>query len=197
MVRFKNAVNLRGALDVFPRAVADSFFVNVYGNELRIVAYNLTNKPIAAGDGSLFRLPIILTSLDEIESSQLVVSIADTVSIFDKAVPNIPTKRLVNDKDVPYNFVLYQNYPNPFNGTTKIEYEVPDVDGRGARVLLQVFDVLGSKIRTLVSGFHYGGRYSKVWDGKDDANRQVSSGTYYYRLISGDYVSGKKMILLK
>ena len=197
MVRFKNAVNLRGALDVFPRAVADSFFVNVYGNELRIVAYNLTNKPIAAGDGSLFRLPIILTSLDEIESSQLVVSIADSVSIFDKAVPNIPTKRVVNDKDVPYNFVLYQNYPNPFNGTTKIEYEVPDVDGRGARVLLQVFDVLGSKIRTLVSGFHYGGRYSKVWDGKDDANRQVSSGTYYYRLISGDYVSGKKMILLK
>jgi flagellar hook assembly protein FlgD len=74
---------------------------------------------------------------------------------------------------------------------------VPDVDGRGARALLQVFDVLGTKIRTLVSRFHYGGRYSITWDGRDDAGRSVSSGTYYYRLISGDYMSGKKMILLK
>ena len=197
MVRFKNLVNLRGAVDVFQRALVDSFFVNVSGNELRIVAYNLSNKPIAAGDGTLFRLPVVLTSLDDIESSQLVVSMRDSTSVFDKAVPNIPTKRMVDETDVPRNFVLYQNYPNPFNGTTKIEYEVPDVDGRGARTLLQVFDVLGSKIKTLVAKFHYGGRYSVVWDGRDDAGRTVSSGTYYYRLISGDYVSGKKMIFLK
>jgi hypothetical protein len=161
------------------------------------VAYNLSNKPIAAGDGTLFRLSMALNSLDDIESSQLVVSIADSASNFDKAVPNIPAKRFVNITDVPTNFVLYQNYPNPFNGTTKIEYEVPEADGRGARVLLQVFDVLGGKIKTLVAKFHFGGRYSVVWDGKDDAGRTVSSGAYYYRLISGDYVSGKKMILLK
>ncbi len=197
MVRFKNFFNMRGAVEVFQRALVDSFFINVSGNELRIVAYNLINKPIAVGDGTLFRLPIVLTSLGDIESSQLVVSIADSTSMFDKAVPDIPTMRLVDEKDVPNNFVLHQNYPNPFNGTTKIEYEVPDVDGRGARVLLQVFDVLGSKIKTLVAKFHFGGRYSVVWDGKDDAGRTVSSGTYYYRLISGDYVSGKKMILLK
>ena len=197
MVRFRNTVNVRSAIDVFPRALVDSFHVTVSGNELRLVAYNLSNKPIAAGDGSLFRLLIPLNSINDIETSQLVVSMADSTSIFDKAVPNIPTKRLVSVKDVPLNFVLYQNYPNPFNGTTKIEYEVPDADGRGARVLLQVFDVLGSRIKTLVAKFHYGGRYSVVWDGKDDAGRTVSSGTYYYRLISGDYVSGKKMILLK
>ena len=197
MVKFRNLINLRSAVDVFQRALIDSFVVNVSGSELRLVAYNLSNKPIAAGDGTLFRLSMALNSLDDIESSQLVVSIADSASNFDKAVPNIPAKRFVNITDVPTNFVLYQNYPNPFNGTTKIEYEVPEADGRGARVLLQVFDVLGGKIKTLVAKFHFGGRYSVVWDGKDDAGRTVSSGAYYYRLISGDYVSGKKMILLK
>lgn len=197
LVRFRNSVNLHGSVEVFPRALADSFFVSMSGNELRIVAYNLTNKPIAVGDGTLFRLPVVLNALSDIESSQLVVSVADSTAIFDKAVPNSPTKRLVNEGDIPNNFVLYQNYPNPFNGTTRIEYEVPDVDGRGARVLLQVFDVLGSKIKTLVAKFHFGGRYSVVWDGRDEAGRTVSSGTYYYRLISGDYVSGKKMIFLK
>lgn len=197
MVKFRNPVNLRGSVDVFQRALVDSFYVSVLGNEMRLVAYNLTNTPIPAGDGTLFRLPIQISSVGNIESSQLVVSIADDATIFDKAVPNIPNKRLLGQGDVPYNFVLYQNYPNPFNGTTKIEYEVPDIDGRGARVLLQVFDLMGSRIKTLVSRFHYGGRYSVVWDGRDDAGRTVSSGTYYYRLISGDYMSGKKMILLK
>jgi adhesin/invasin len=197
MVRFKNPVQLRGSVDVFQRALVDSFFVSVLGNELRLVAYNLSNKPISVGDGTLFRLPVQLTSIGDIESGQLVVSVADSTAMFDKAVRNIPTKRMLGQGDVPYNFVLYQNYPNPFNGTTKIEYEVPDVDGRGARVLLQVFDLMGSKIKTLVSRFHYGGRYAVVWDGKDEAGRSVSSGTYYYRLISGDYMSGKKMILLK
>jgi flagellar hook assembly protein FlgD len=105
--------------------------------------------------------------------------------------------RLVGPTEIPSTFILYQNYPNPFNPSTRIEFELPDRQGCGANVLIQVFNVVGEKIKTLVSGFYAGGRYGVTWDGTNDRGQKVSSGTYYYRMISGDYVSGKKMILLK
>ncbi|MEK6757068.1 MAG: FlgD immunoglobulin-like domain containing protein, partial [Bacteroidota bacterium] len=83
------------------------------------------------------------------------------------------------------------------NSSTRIDYEVADVGGRLPTVLVQVFNLLGEKIKTLASGKHPSGRYSVTWDGTDDRGGKVPSGTYYYRLISGDYASGKKMILLK
>ena len=58
-------------------------------------------------------------------------------------------------------------------------------------------DLVGEKIKTLVSGYYAGGRYTATWDGTDDHGEKVASGTYFYRLISGNFVSGKKMILLK
>jgi len=197
VVRFKNSVDVQSLDVVFPRALVDSFYLNVVGREARIVAYNLKNNPIAVGDGPIFRLPIVLSALDDIESSQLVVSAADTVTLKDQALRTTPEKRLVGTTEIPSNFILYQNYPNPFNSSTRIEFQLPDRQGGGVKVLIQVFDLVGEKIKTLVSGYYAGGRYGVSWDGTDDRGGKVSSGTYYYRLISGDYVSGKKMILLK
>jgi hypothetical protein len=197
IVRFKNAVNVQSPDVVFPRALVDSFYLNTAGREVRIVTYNLKNNPIAIGDGPIFRLPLTLWALDDIESSELIVSTADTIKLMDQALRTTPEKRLVGTAEIPSNFILYQNYPNPFNSSTRIEFEVPDRQGQGAKVLIQVFDVVGEKIKTIVSGFYAGGRYGVTWDGTDDRGQKVSSGTYYYRLISGNYVSGKKMILLK
>jgi hypothetical protein len=197
IVRFKNPVNLQSLGIIFPRARADSFYLNAAGRDVRIVAYNLMNNPIAVGDGPIFRLPLRLSALDDIESSRLVVSVADTVKMMDRAVRTTPEMRLVGPTEIPSTFILYQNYPNPFNPSTRIEFELPDRQGCGANVLIQVFNVVGEKIKTLVSGFYAGGRYGVTWDGTNDRGQKVSSGTYYYRMISGDYVSGKKMILLK
>ena len=197
VVRFKNAVDLNALDVVFPRAKVDSFYLNAVGRDVRIVAYNLQNNPIDVGDGPIFRLPIVLSALDDIEGSQLVASIPDSVTSRDQALRTTPEKRLVESMEIPSNFILYQNYPNPFNSSTKIDFELPDRQGGGAKVLIQVFDVVGEKIKTLVSGYYAGGRYSVTWDGTDDRGQKVASGTYYYRLISGDFMSGKKMILLK
>ena len=104
--------------------------------------------------------------------------------------------RLVKPQDLPLTFVLYQNYPNPFNGQTKIDYEVMDVAGL-VDVTVQVYNVLGEKVKTLETARHAGGRFTVRWDGTDDRGTKLSSGTYYYRLISGNFVSSKKMIMLK
>jgi hypothetical protein len=197
VVRFKNPISIQRPDAIFPRAAVDSFHLNSTGRELRLVAYNLSNIPIAAGEGPLFRLPIKLASLDEIEAIQFIVSARDSTLPFDKALKAPVEKRLPTPQEIPFAFILYQNYPNPFNSTTRIDYEVADLQGRTADVLVQVYNLLGEKVKALASGRHASGRYSVIWDGTDSRGQKVPSGTYYYRLISGDHASGKKMILLK
>lgn len=85
-------------------------------------------------------------------------------------------------------FALYQNYPNPFNPATLISYELSS-DGF---VILKVYDVLGREIKTLISDREKTGTHSVTF-----AAPNISSGIYFYRIITGGYVSTKKMLLLK
>lgn len=104
----------------------------------------------------------------------------------------------VTNETVPRKFGLKQNYPHPFNSMTIIPYTIADVKGGSIVATVEVFDVSGKKVKTLVSSEHEGGRsYIVVWDGKDDTGMRLASGTYFYRLVSGEYASSKKMIMLK
>jgi hypothetical protein len=94
---------------------------------------------------------------------------------------------------LPSQFTLAQNYPNPFNPTTTIAYSVP----RKADVRLEIFNILGQNVRTLVTESEAAGNYLAVWDGRDDHRRTLSTGVYLYRLTVGDAVLSKKMLLLK
>ena len=78
----------------------------------------------------------------------------------------------------PEGFALQQNFPNPFNPETRIQYELP-VDGQ---VQLNVYNATGQRVRSLLEGQQSSGLYLQRWDGRDDAGRQVASGTYVYRL---------------
>ncbi|MBI3586258.1 MAG: Ig-like domain-containing protein [Ignavibacteriales bacterium] len=197
IVHLKNPINIQGVDMVFDRAKMDSFYVNTKGTEMRIVAYNLENNPIIPDSGALFRLPIRFTDIAELVGGEVFVSKKDNIVQADRPTKGTVDKRKVIPSDnIPIHFILHQNYPNPFNAGTTINYEVADVPGV-PNVVIQVYNVLGEKIKTLVSAPHATGRYSIYWDGSDDHGTKVASGTYYYRLISGDFVSGKKMILLK
>lgn len=88
---------------------------------------------------------------------------------------------------------LSQNYPNPFNPSTKIEYSVQ----QAGKVNIKIYNMLGQEVRTLVDEEKQRGDYSVVWDGKNDNGEEVASGAYFYQLRVGDYVSSKKMIVLK
>ena len=97
---------------------------------------------------------------------------------------------------LPRKFSLAQNQPNPFNPSTTISYEIPAGFTQG--VNLKVFNLRGQIVITLVKeDKRQPGRYSVFWDGKDEFGRQLPSGVYLYRLESGNYVSTRKMVLLK
>jgi hypothetical protein len=90
-------------------------------------------------------------------------------------------------------YALYQNYPNPFNPATTIAYDI----SRDCHVTLEVFDVLGRRVRTLVSGPQSPGHKTVEWDGRDGAGQPVASGVYVYRIVAGDYTRQRKMLFLK
>jgi len=100
----------------------------------------------------------------------------------------------VIETPIPSDFVLGQNYPNPFNPTTLISYSLP----KEAPVTFEVYNMLGVKVRSLVSGeTRSAGTYTVAWDGKNDAGVSMPSGVYLYRVVAGSYLASKKMTLLK
>jgi hypothetical protein len=95
---------------------------------------------------------------------------------------------------MPEDYVLEQNYPNPFNPSTTIRYFLPV----RSRISMKVFDALGREVRTLLAGEERDrGTGSMVWDGKDNADRPVASGTYFCTMRFGNFEKTNKMMLLK
>lgn len=94
---------------------------------------------------------------------------------------------------LPTDYNLYQNYPNPFNPVTKIIYDLPSQ----SKIRLEVFDLLGRNVTTLVEGTKSSGKYSIIWNGKDQFDKPVSAGVYFYQLQTENYVQTRKMLLLK
>ena len=97
---------------------------------------------------------------------------------------------------IPDNFELGQNYPNPFNPETQIRIAIPNVDDLG-EIVVDVFDIVGEKVKTLFKGYLEPGIHTIRWDGSDQAGRIVSGGTYFYYLKSNKYHQVKKMIFMK
>jgi hypothetical protein len=98
-----------------------------------------------------------------------------------------------SDENRPSGFSLAQNYPNPFNPVTNIAFTV----ARTAQVRLDVYNVVGQKVKTLVDQEMKPGAYAADWDGTDQSGKAVSSGIYFYRMEAGDFAGMKKMLLLK
>jgi hypothetical protein len=91
-------------------------------------------------------------------------------------------------KTLPKSFKLYQNYPNPFNPTTTILYTLPEA----THVTLEVFDILGRKVVTLVNGVQTAGFKSVIFDAGN-----LASGIYIYRILAGGHNEAKKLVVLK
>lgn len=100
----------------------------------------------------------------------------------------------VGDGTQPHAFALRQNVPNPFNPITTISYDVP---AGGARVSLRIYDTAGRLVRTLVDEQRPAGTHNATWDGRNAAGSAVSSGVYFYRMVSGSFSESRRMVLLK
>ena len=93
---------------------------------------------------------------------------------------------------LPTDFALGQNYPNPFNPSTIIPYQLPSA----GHVRLDVFNVLGQRMATLVDAERSAGTHTAQWDGTDAAGRAVGAGVYIYRLSSGGMAESQRMVLV-
>jgi len=98
-----------------------------------------------------------------------------------------------DDEGLLPEFNLSQCYPNPFNPATTIDYSLP----RRSKATIEVFNILGKKITTLVDEVKPAGEYRVTWDGKSSGGEPVSTGIYFYRFKAGERVETKKMMLLK
>lgn len=96
-------------------------------------------------------------------------------------------------KQFPVKYHLAPNYPNPFNPSTRIGYGIRE----RTKVELAIYNILGQKIRTLISGVKEPGNYEVIWDGRDNRGRIVSSGVYIYQIKSGSFVQTRKMMFLR
>ncbi|MFQ5870080.1 MAG: FlgD immunoglobulin-like domain containing protein, partial [Candidatus Zixiibacteriota bacterium] len=94
---------------------------------------------------------------------------------------------------LPKEFALYQNYPNPFNPATLIKFDLPRV----THVKLEIFNVLGQRVTKLVDEARNAGRYSLIWDGRNQSGEEVASGVFFYRIEAGDYTKVRKMTILR
>jgi hypothetical protein len=104
-----------------------------------------------------------------------------------------------NEPIVPVSFMLFQNFPNPFNPITQIEFDI-NQSGRSSGIdnaTLDIFNILGQRVKTLLNRPLSPGHYSVNWDATDENGRKVSTGIYFYRLEVGDRNQTKKMMLLK
>jgi hypothetical protein len=94
--------------------------------------------------------------------------------------------------EIPNEFKLGPNYPSPFNPETTIKYAVPKDDN----IQIEVYNILGKKVRTLFEGQQTAGAYEVRWDARDDYGSTLSSGVYLIALRSGNFVTAKRVTLL-
>jgi len=122
--------------------------------------------------------------------------VIDDIRIFDYALSVEEIEQLYGESSaihsemetIPKDFALSQNYPNPFNPQTTIQYQLPVADN----VKLEVYDLTGRLVQTIVDEYKQAGNYTIIWDA-----RNVSSGIYLYRLQTKEFISTKKCIKLK
>lgn len=118
----------------------------------------------------------------------------ESFSIEDEETHTLTIRHKLDDTHIagtsglPGEFALNQNYPNPFNPVTQIGYDLPEQ----AVVTIEVFDILGRRVSTLVDEQQAAGRYEVTFDASN-----LSSGTYIYRIEAGGFVESKQMILVK
>ena len=115
------------------------------------------------------------------------------VQLWPDSIANISVVKLITGIDEesplhPLSFSLEQSYPNPFNPTTTVSFVI----GHVSFVILRVFSVLGEEVATLVNERKQAGEYRVTWNAEG-----VTSGVYFYRIVAGDFVETKKMVVVK
>jgi len=125
------------------------------------------------------------------ENGFAAVSTGVSLNVYD--LRGLPTTVTDHPYLIPKGFALEQNYPNPFNPTTRIQFTLPE----RSYVQLDLFNILGERVTTLLDGVLAAGEHTVVWDGTNFSGCRAAAGIYLYRLTAGLQSEVRKMVLLK
>ncbi len=192
------ALSLTGTVDGTPFSVVDNVTVTDADTSMPAIARYWGAKKIQ----SLLDLIASVGEQKEIVDQVIALSIRYSVltpyTAFLVVEPQFGGGTSVtDDSKIPAKFLLEQNYPNPFNPTTTIRYSVPSSPSGKNFVILEVFDLLGRRVRTLVTRSESAGSHEVIWDGRNDVGMSLPSGLYFCRLIAGGETAVRSMMLLK
>jgi hypothetical protein len=177
--------------------------IAVYPDTLAEVSYSNLRIPVS-GEGNISKNPLFVRTSDGalgLQSGSPCIDAGDPTR-FDPdgsrsdigAIPYRETEPLrVVGKSGPQRFALHQNAPNPFNPSTTIRFDVP----YSSHVRIDIFDIAGRHVRTLVDGILPVGSHETVWDGLDQSARRVGSGVYLYRVATPYEAETQRMLLLR
>ena len=149
----------------------------------------------ADNSASPFRVSIAAAPSDDIVEFDLhIASVDSRYDTYDVVTLVLDLSQTgIDDGGTPLRFALRQNSPNPFRGGTALAFDLP----AQSRARLDIYNVAGRKVTTVVDREFPAGRHSVRWNGTDDSGRKVPAGIYFYRIEAGADVSTKKMIVLR
>lgn len=160
--------------------------------EYSIVVVNVNGRPIVSGTGVILTIPVSAVG----EKFDGMGEISLLSAGFESSVTTeLSREALALKVALPKAFALSQNYPNPFNPSTTVAFDIPE--GKEVNVRLNVYNMRGQLVRTLVNELKSEGSYQIQWDGTDNYGRRVSSGVYFYRITTGEFSQTRKMVILK
>jgi len=150
--------------------------------------YQLQHAFTVSGESDLRDVEILV--LQETSLGEYWISLSRNVDIEDD-----PFTAVLEDFSnmLPESFTLQQNYPNPFNSGTVIRFAL----GQARQVEVNVYNLAGQHVASLVEGHRQAGNYAINWDGRNNAGQALATGLYLYRLRAGDKVKTKKLMLLR
>jgi hypothetical protein len=184
-------------IDNAAKTVVIALIPMVYGEKSDLAPGKgvIANLEFSIDDPNLENIEISTTSIESPSHELMFVYFDDNRNLVDARpefadinVPRIPT-----GPAVPARYELHQNAPNPFNPVTGINYDLP----KASHVRLEIFNILGQNVKTLVDGYQEAGYQNVIWDGTNNSNAPVASGMYFYRIEADDFQATKKMMMLK
>ena len=157
-------------------------------SSLRMLSYDDKSGNLKAGEYLIASIPFDLASPEDLVVDNIIVADENN-----RSIKNVEVEIAYDNPNMPLDYTLCQNYPNPFNPTTLIKFSVPQDDF----VTIKIYDIIGKEITTLFSGYTKTGTHTLSWNGIDHNGKQVSSGSYIYRMTAGEFIQSKKMLFIK